>query len=61
MKKNAEMSISIAKTSDVKNNIVLEIGPGPGCLTRSLIKAGVKKIIAVEKDLKCVKIINYQK
>ena len=51
----------IVRTSDVKNNIVLEIGPGPGCLTRSLIKAGVKKIIAVEKDLKCVKIINYQK
>ena len=51
----------IVRTSDVRNHIVLEIGPGPGCLTRSLIKAGVKNIIAVEKDLKCVKIINYQK
>ena len=51
----------IVRTSDVKNHIVLEIGPGPGCLTRSLIKAGVKNIVAVEKDLKCVKIINYQK
>jgi len=46
---------------DVKNQYVLEIGPGPGCLTRSLVKAGAKKIIAVEKDVKCVKIINYQK
>ena len=51
----------IVRFSDVKNNFVLEIGPGPGCLTRSLIKAGVKKIIAVEKDSKCVNIINYQK
>ena len=51
----------IVRISDVKNKFVLEIGPGPGCLTRSLIKAGAKNIIAVEKDLKCVKIINYQK
>ncbi len=51
----------ITKLSNVKNNLVLEIGPGPGCLTRSLIKGGVKKIIAVEKDSKCIDIINYQK
>ena len=51
----------IVRFSNVKNKYVLEIGPGPGCLTRSLVKAGVKKVIAVEKDLKCVKIINYQK
>ena len=51
----------IVRLSNIKNQYILEIGPGPGCLTRSLIKAGVKKIIAVEKDLKCVDIINYQK
>ena len=51
----------IVRLANVKNHFVLEIGPGPGCLTRSLIKAGVKKIIAVEKDSKCVNIINYQK
>ena len=51
----------IVRLSNIKNQYILEIGPGPGCLTRSLIKAGVKKIIAVEKDLKCVDIIIYQK
>ena len=47
----------IVRLSNVKNKYILEIGPGPGCLTRSLLKAGVKKVIAVEKDLKCIKII----
>ena len=51
----------IVRFSNVKSKYVLEIGPGPGCLTRSLIKAGAKKVVAVEKDLKCIKIINYQK
>ena len=29
---------------------VLEIGPGPGGLTRSLIAAGARRVVAVEKD-----------
>ena len=29
---------------------VLEIGPGPGGLTRSLLKEGARKLVAVEKD-----------
>ena len=32
---------------------VLEIGPGPGGLTRALLKAGAK-ISAIEKDLRCI-------
>ena len=51
----------IVRLSNIKNKIIVEIGPGPGCLTRSLVKAGAKKIIAVEKDSKCIDIINYQK
>jgi 16S rRNA (adenine1518-N6/adenine1519-N6)-dimethyltransferase len=37
-------------------NIVLEIGPGIGTLTQELAKK-VKKVIAVEKDLKMVEIL----
>ncbi len=38
---------------DVTNVTVIEIGPGPGGLTRSLLNAGAKKIIAIEHDPRC--------
>ena len=34
---------------------ILEIGPGPGGLTRGLLAEGAQKIIAIEKDKRCVK------
>ncbi len=33
---------------------VLEVGPGPGGLTRSLLKNGARKVIAVERDPRCL-------
>ncbi|TNE57447.1 MAG: 16S rRNA (adenine(1518)-N(6)/adenine(1519)-N(6))-dimethyltransferase RsmA [Alphaproteobacteria bacterium] len=33
---------------------VLEIGPGPGGLTRALLAEGARKVIAVEKDERCL-------
>jgi len=45
----------IAKSAgDLSNFEVLEIGPGPGGLTRSILDAGVKKLFVIEKDQRCI-------
>ena len=41
----------------LKSEIVLEIGPGPGSLTRELLRTKAKRIIVVEKDSRCIKIL----
>ncbi len=44
----------IAKAAGaVKGATVIEIGPGPGGLTRAILSAGARCVIAVEKDTRC--------
>src|SRR5688572_6817634 len=44
--------------SNLSSKVVLEIGAGPGGLTNSLLQFGAKKVIAVEIDPRCIKILN---
>ncbi|WP_039019156.1 16S rRNA (adenine(1518)-N(6)/adenine(1519)-N(6))-dimethyltransferase RsmA [Halocynthiibacter namhaensis] len=39
---------------DLSQCDVLEIGPGPGGLTRALLSEGARKVLAVEKDPRCI-------
>ncbi|MCH8237069.1 MAG: 16S rRNA (adenine(1518)-N(6)/adenine(1519)-N(6))-dimethyltransferase RsmA [Proteobacteria bacterium] len=39
---------------DLKDVSVIEIGPGPGGLTRALLDAGARRVVAVERDPRCV-------
>ena len=39
---------------DLSGVTVIEIGPGPGGLTRSLLQTGAARVIAVERDGRCV-------
>jgi 16S rRNA (adenine1518-N6/adenine1519-N6)-dimethyltransferase len=33
---------------------VIEVGPGPGGLTRAILAAGAKQVIAIERDARCL-------
>ena len=35
---------------DIEKTTVVEVGPGPAGLTRALLMAGAKKVVAIEKD-----------
>ncbi|SCZ58736.1 dimethyladenosine transferase [Epibacterium ulvae] len=42
------------KAGDLSECDVLEIGPGPGGLTRGLLAEGARRVLAVEKDPRCM-------
>ncbi len=42
------------QAGDLTQCDVLEIGPGPGGLTRGLLAEGTRKVLAIEKDSRCI-------
>ncbi|MBA5776706.1 16S rRNA (adenine(1518)-N(6)/adenine(1519)-N(6))-dimethyltransferase RsmA [Stappia sp. F7233] len=52
------LTLKIARAAgDLTDATVLEVGPGPGGLTRALLVAGAKKVVAVEKDRRCLPVL----
>jgi len=50
------LTLKIARAGgDLSSATVLEVGPGPGGLTRALLLAGARRVIAVERDQRCIK------
>jgi 16S rRNA (adenine1518-N6/adenine1519-N6)-dimethyltransferase len=39
---------------DITNSTIVEVGPGPGGLTRALLMEGAKRVVAVERDERCL-------
>ncbi|MCE8418850.1 16S rRNA (adenine(1518)-N(6)/adenine(1519)-N(6))-dimethyltransferase RsmA [Rhodovulum sulfidophilum] len=49
------LTAKIARVAgDLRGTDVLEIGPGPGGLTRGLLAEGARRVLAVEKDARCL-------
>lgn len=46
------------QAGDLTECDVLEIGPGPGGLTRGLLSEGARRVLAVEKDTRCIPALN---
>lgn len=39
---------------DLSDSTVIEVGPGPGGLTRALLSAGAGRVVAIERDERCL-------
>ena len=49
------LTSKIARSAgDLTDMTVVEIGPGPGGLTRAILAAGAKHVIGIEKDERCL-------
>ncbi len=42
------------QAGDLTGSDILEVGPGPGGLTRGLLAEGARRVLAIEKDSRCL-------
>jgi len=43
---------------DLNGHDILEVGPGPGGLTRGLLASGARRVVVLEKDSRCIPALN---
>jgi 16S rRNA (adenine1518-N6/adenine1519-N6)-dimethyltransferase len=49
------LTVRIARAAEPLEGVtVVEVGPGPGGLTRALLALGARRVIAIERDERCV-------
>jgi len=48
------LSRIVSLAGDLTGRTVLEIGPGPGGLTRALLASGASHVVAIERDPRCI-------
>lgn len=51
------LSLAQQKISDFSNHNIIEVGPGPGGLTRSILAANPKSLSVIEMDSRCIQIM----
>ncbi|MAR56035.1 MAG: 16S rRNA (adenine(1518)-N(6)/adenine(1519)-N(6))-dimethyltransferase [Rickettsiales bacterium] len=53
----ALLSDIVAYAGDISQHTIIEVGPGPGGLTRALLQAGAKHVFAIEKDERAIPVL----
>ena len=48
----------VGTAGDLQGCTVVEIGPGPGGLTRALLESDAREVIAIEKDPRCLAVLD---
>lgn len=46
------------QAGSLEDHDIVEVGPGPGGLTRALLSEGARRVIAIEKDTRCIAALN---